>query len=264
MGLYIFYFNYRQVKNLTAALKYSPSGDYKKEFEKNIIQCRMDPERVALRYGYSNEMIATAMLGTVNLDPLLWNTIENDPEAQTVKDILKVHVFPTLSEIQKQRIARTQEILSPGAQRFIFKHELAHVHYNYSIKKLCVLGTIGILSTWLAISVSVLLLPVQSLLALLGGLFVGGVSDLLLTYCSNVLFTSREEKNADLFAAQHSNVEDIEAAAQFFEKLQQIRDATQEVDNLFAKLPSLVATGHYHGKVRACYLRAFLAKSHLL
>lgn len=264
MGAYIWYINYWRTVSTTVALKYAPSQPYKDELEKAINACGMDSEDITLRYGYTNGMIATATLSTITIDPLLFSTIENDPQALAAKDIIVVHILPLLSDAQKELNVRVKEILTPEAQRFIFKHELAHIYYNYSTKKLLIIGAIGMLATCLGIITSSCLLAVNGPLAVLCGLFVAGLSDLLLSYSSNAFFTSREEKNADLFAAHHSAHEETEAAALFFEKLQEIQDSLQEKDTILAKLPSVIVSGHYNGKTRAGYLRKALTHKSLI
>ena len=92
-------------------------------------------------------------------------------------------------------------------------------------------------------------------MALFIGMIVGGMSDIVLTYASNIFFKLREEKKADIFAAEQSSAEEIEAAAQFFEQHLKLVDTYKEPNSLFAYLPSSVLTGHPDGTNRASYLR---------
>jgi hypothetical protein len=85
-------------------------------------------------------------------------------------------------------------------------------------------------------------------------MFVGNTSDLLLTFISNAVWKLREEKKADQFAAQYSTIEDIEAAALFFEQHQEILDTYRQPRNFISYIPSFIRTGHPNGKSRSKYL----------
>jgi hypothetical protein len=253
MGVYIFYCHWRVAKNMVNALQFIPTGDYKIDFEKNIQECGMNPQAVALRYSY-NESIASATFNTIGIDPLLWKSVEQDPEALKAIQVLNQYVVPGLSELQKNKLLATQELLCDKSERFIFKHELGHIFYNYSYRKLIVIGIVATLTACCGITAALLCVGFLGKLAILLGIIVSAITDLVLTYASNIVFKLREEQKADLFAAAYSSPEDIEAAANFFEKHQTILDTYKE-STLLAKLSPEVASGHPHGENRALYLR---------
>ena len=131
LGLYIFYLNYKMARNQIDGLLYKPTGLVREKIEKIIIDCGLDPVSFELRYAFSNEMIGSATFNTIIIDPLVWSIIEEDPEAIKVKQILEAQLVPNFSELQKKRYSAIKEVFSPYAQRFIFKHELAHVAHNF-------------------------------------------------------------------------------------------------------------------------------------
>lgn len=254
MGLYVFYLNRKATHNQANVLQYAPSSEYKESFEKSIQACKLDPSSINIRYGYSHEGIALTMFNTISIDPLLWNDSAQDPEAEKVKQILGQYTLPYLSPAQIARIVKVNEILSPAAQHFIFKHELGHIAQNYSNKKLIIVGIIGAIAAYAGITVA-LAIKYFGVFAVFIGMFISGIVDLLLSYASNLFFKVMQEKNADKFAAQYSSPEEVIAAADFFEKHQDILDAYRDPDNVLAQLPSTIISGHLNGKDRAHYLR---------
>jgi hypothetical protein len=116
-------------------------------------------------------------------------------------------------------------------------------------------GLIGLFAAYSGISIGMMLMPYNGFVALLCGMFAGGTADLLFTYISNALFTAREEKQADLFAAKHSSKEEILAAADFFEKHQMIVDQAKRNAGILGKIPSVILNGHHDGFARAAILR---------
>ncbi len=254
IGIYVFYLNYRATKTQAESLKYIPSL-YKPELEKIIVDCKMDPHSVNLRYGYSNEMVAMTILNTVSIDPILCQRFNHDPEAIKVIDILNHHIISPMAEKQKEKIEKIKNILTPDAQTFIFKHELGHVFANYSYKKLALIGIIATISAYIGLVTTFYFLKVLGFFAIIIGITIAGLIDLIMSYSSNVLFKSREEKNADLFATKFSSPEEIKAAASFFETHQEIVNLNKSSMGILSALPSIVLTGHYDGKTRAKYLR---------
>lgn len=254
MGSYISYKHYIAINNLANSLIFIPSGEYKNMLEENIKECKLDPQGVNVRYAYSDEALALTMFNTISVDPLVWQDVAQDPAALKCKDVLNQYTVPHMSEAQKNRISKINEHFSTQVQRFIFKHELGHVFYNYSNKKLAIIFITSALSVYMGISIAVALKSL-GMIAVLVGMLVGGLGDLVLTYASNVLFKLYEEKRADRFAAKYSSKEDIDAAADFFEKLHEIRAAHKEQDNVLAKIPSEILQGHLSDKARAQYLR---------
>lgn len=255
MGGYILYLNYRATKNYAAVFTYIPSGECKEEFEEIIKACKLDPQQIHLRYGYTNEQIAFAAFSTIVIDPLLWQGITKDPVALEVKKILDAQVVPPLSDVQKNRMVKIHELFSAPAQHFILKHELGHVFHNYSKKKLVIIGIIGTCATYAAISAAFAVQHTSGILAVLVGIFVGGLGDLVLSHASNVLFKVYEEKRADRFAVYYSSRNDAEAAADFFEQHHEILATHTDPKNILSKLPSVIVSGHLSGKARADYIR---------
>jgi hypothetical protein len=254
-GTYIWYRGWQQSKNCEKSLQYVPNYDNKNQLNDLIKECNIDPETVALRYGSTDGAIAMALHNTVIIDPITWHGLENDQEATKVKDIIENHIFPTFSLKKQYRITAMHPILNLAAQRFIVKHELGHIYHNFSNKKLGTVFIIGALATYAGIIAAMAAMPYGGYIATLTGMFVGGLSDLLLTFASNVVWKSFEEKKADYFAAQYSSTEDIKAAADFFEKHQTVMDTHKEPGNFLAFLPSIITSGHPHGTSRAIYLR---------
>lgn len=255
IGLSVWYAMYSNTKKQTRILQFIPSGIYKQNFDGLIKACAIEPDTIHLRYGYTNEMLAMAMFNTVIIDPLLWSGVEEDPEFIKVNKVLTDHVLPTLSELQKTRLAKVKPLFSPAVQNFIFRHELAHVYNNFSIKKLLIVGLCGALTGYTGMSLA-LAFKHLGFNAILMSVCAAWLVDLLLTFGSNIFFKSFAEKNADIFAAQYSTCEEIEAAAEFFEQLQIIYDIHKDSSALASYLPSIIISGHLNGKSRGRYLRA--------
>ncbi len=254
IGFYLFYLNWKNALNQIKALPFIPTGAHKELLEKVIRSCGIHTDTVQLRYGYTYESIAMAINNAIIIDPLVCSAFEDDPEAIKVKNIVEIQIFPTTPQAQKQRINAIRQALSPDAQLFIFKHELGHVYYNYSYKKMVLISLIGTISAYVGITTSVTLLMILDGFAILAGLLAAAITDLLLSYSSNYFFKAYEEKKADIFAASHSTRQEIAAAADFFEVHQDILNAHKE-QTLVAKIPGVILSGHPDGKTRANYLR---------
>lgn len=254
-AVYITYLNKKQADALAASLLYVPTQDYKQSLESIIESCGMNADSVALRYGYTHEQLAMTINNTLVIDPVFWHGYENDAPAQAVVNIFNTHIAPTLQPLAQKRHELLKQALTPGVQRFIFKHELGHINNRYSTKKLAVIGITGFIATYVAITAALAVLPINGLRAIFVSMTLGGTTGLLCTYLSNVLFKLSQEKGADLFAVKNSNAQDIEEAALFFEKHQTILDMHKE-QIIFAQIPSIVLTGHMNGFARAAYLRS--------
>lgn len=254
LGAYVYYLNYKQVEQLEKTLQFSPTGDHKDFFNNIIEACQIDPATVVVKYAYTNESIAMAAGTTVIIDPVVWHDVQDDAQAVKVQEIFKLHVEPNLSQLQKDRLTAFHRVLTPAAQRFIFKHELGHIVHHFSFYKLIVVFITGSLAAFAGIMAAVATLQIHGMLAIIVGMVVGGCMDLFLTYLSNLVWKLQQEKAADLFAVQYSSDEDIQAAALFFENHQNILDTHPEQNNVLAKLPSIIKTGHQHGEVRSAYL----------
>ena len=257
VGLYVYYLNVKQAKNLVASLKFSPSEPCKEEWIRLVQSCNVGENVVSLRYAYTQENTAMAVNQTVIIDPVVWSLSDQDPEAQKVKDIFQKFIEPGLSEVQKLRVAGVRDILTDEAQRFIFRHELGHVVANYSRNKLFLLFGTGVVFSFCGLMVAKFLLPLNGLLAIGFGMVVGGALDLLLAYATNYFFKVRQEREADLFAARYSTPEEIRAAALFLEQHQDLLDVHKDTNDFLSPLPSTLTTGHPNGHTRAAYLRSF-------
>ena len=253
LGTYIWYLNWVQLKSLNSSLHFNATGHHKNLFRDLIRECGVNPETILIKYAHCNDSMAMAADNIIIIDPRMWPGLEEEPEAVKAKNVLEAHL--PLSPVQQKRYTEMSNALTPGVQRFIFKHELGHIFYNFSSHKLAVIFGIGTLATYSGLFVAAHIYPYNGLAAALAGMTVGGVNDLLLTLASNIVWKLNEEKKADLFAAQYSSYEDILEAADFFEKHQEIFDANQEPTNFLDRLPSEIKSGHPNGKPRAAYLR---------
>lgn len=252
IGSYVLYLHYRIAKNSIAPLQFIPSGLHKDQFDAAIRACGIDPKTINLRYSFTNEGIAMATFNTICIDPLVWHGFDEDPAFSQAQLVIAQHITPTLPPLALTRIQTCKALLSEPAQRFLFKHELGHVVQNYSYKKLVLTGIIAATAAYSGIQTAMAL---SGMIAGIVGILVGCAVDLLLSYASNATFKSREEYNADLFAVMYSTKEEISAAADFFEKYQDIILTHQEPGSLVLLFPSRMLSGHYDGKSRAEYLR---------
>lgn len=253
IGLYPLYLNYVGVQNMSRSLLYAPTNQYLSSFNRLITECGLDPSAIVLRYAYSAQAIAMASGNVVIVDPVVWSGIDEDPNAQAVKHVYEQTIKPTLTEKMETRIGLFKEALTPGAQRFIFKHEVGHVVQKFSVKKLVVIFLIAFFGAYAGIASAMSIVDYNGYFAISLGLVVGCFFDYALLFFSNLVFKSREENNADLFAVKHSSKEDIQDAAQFFKKHQEIMDQYPE-HFFFCSIPSLILSGHQNGHTRAIWL----------
>jgi hypothetical protein len=258
LGIYIWFLNYKQHKAQQKALLYVPSGEHKEMFENLIRSCNIDPATINLRYAYTAQQIAMAMGNTVIMDPTCCSICSDDPNVTPVVSMFTQLYASSLNTLQKERQAY-QSQLTPQAQSFIFKHELGHVVDQFAYKKLWIVFAIATVATFAAISTTKLILPfadtaLTGILAIVAGLFIGTVIDLVLTYGSNFFFKVAAEKRADLFAAKYSTAQEITDAAYFFGREQEIIEKYKDPKNLLLKLPLTILSGHPAGKTREAYL----------
>lgn len=257
LGLYVWHLHRKNLNALTNRLIYKPTGQWKEMLEQQIQACNIKPENIQLFYAYTNEALAMAAGNSIIIDPLACNTINDDPEALKVLGIINPTTDPSFSDLKRLRMQKTQEALSCDAQSFIFKHELGHVVRNYSQKKLVTVFLTASLSAYAGIIAAMNTLTSGGIVAIIMGMLVGGLTDLILSYLSNATFKAHEEKQADIFAIQFSSPEEIKAAATFFEQHQSILDTYGE-PHLLHKVPSIILSGHLNGKTRAALLRSYL------
>lgn len=258
VGAYVSYTYYKNTKNSVNRLQFIPSEQYMEPFHAEVTKCGLQPDKVCLRYAYNDDKIAQTMFNTIILDPMLWKGIADDPTCIAVKEVLKTHVVPGIPDAKKNLQAHINEALCADAQKFIFRHELGHIVYNYSYKLIFVTGLIGIITTLLGLLAAYTLLPiVGGVVTLILSIMIASSTDLLLTYSANHFFKAREEKKADLFARTYSSKEEIDAAARFFECYEQYaQEYRAHTPSLLHSLPNTILTGYPDGATRANYLRS--------
>ena len=260
VGIYTFYAHYTSTKTIERTLMYFPSGCYKEYFDRLATICDINPQSIRLRYGYTNSSVATTIFKTICIDPILWQEFCTDPEAIKALEVLDKYIIPGLSAEQKTIMQNTKQILCPAAQSFFFKHELGHVINNASIKILISYGIVGFLATFCGITAAMASITTCGVFSLLIGMVVGGTADSLFTYLVNATVKYREEKMADQFAVRYSSAEEMYAAADFFEKHQEIIEKNQPAQSLRTYIPGIFLDGHQHGNTRARYLRLLAAR----
>lgn len=259
LGAYVYYLGWVQMHKLQQNLQYSPTGQYRDYFVHLLEECKVDPQVIILKYAYTSESTAMAVGNTVIIDPIACHDLNNDPQAVAVQEIIKIHIIPHLSQSVKIRLEAIADIFTPAAQRFLFKHEVGHVMHHFSAKKLFVILTTTAIATFCAIQAALFAMQFHGAIAILVGMTVGWMMDIILTLLSNLVWKLGQEKQADAFAVEHSSDDDIVAAAEFFIQHQVIVDRYSELDIIMSHLPSVVRSGHQNGKVRAAYILQLMA-----
>ncbi|MFT6765918.1 MAG: hypothetical protein ACJAZS_000812 [Alteromonas naphthalenivorans] len=261
IGLRTAFVHYKQADNLAKNLKYSPTGECKDYFDEQIKEAGLNPDDIALRYAYCDSSIAMTVFNTVMVDQMIWKSIDKDPICIEAQSIIKTHIQPTLPAHTKQLHIKINDALTPKAQRFIFKHELGHVVDHYSWKKIALNGVIGFAAMYSGFYVA------QVLIAAYDGLLVFGAAvsaasfvGLSLTWIGNALFKAPREKDADLFAAQYSSKEEVEAAADFFEKYEACsQEYRKAIGDTHSEIAPRFLMGYVSGQERVQYLRKIAA-----
>lgn len=258
-GLYLFFLNYKSAQSQIKQLKFEPCDENKKELAKIVEQVGMNLSQVNIRYSYTTEMICATTFNTISIDPLYCNSLENDSNFQEAKNLIEKYILPQLDLNFKARIEKIKEALTIPAQNFIIRHELGHVYYNYSIKKLLIVSLIGSVAMFMGFKAAIWANSVLGYfsnfyLHIIFGLVVAAIIDIILSYSSNLFFKLNEENRADLFAVKYSTFEEINQAANFFEKFSEIT-AKNEITGIISFLPTTILTGYNEGKVRAQILR---------
>lgn len=256
VGLYLIYSNYSAAQKQLKTLLYTPTVPHNQQFDQAIEHCRLDPKQVSIRYAYTGDNIAMTMFNSVILDPLVWKNIE-DPELIKARDVVEKFIIPTLPDNKKALLNIIQKEMTPDAQKFIFRHELGHVFYNYSYKKILLMGAVGMLVACIT------LLFAKQVMPTLGeaGTFVicillSCAVDLLLGFATNFFFKTKVEYNADIFATKFSTKAEIKAAAEYFEKYEQTAQAYRHSTNRFLNvIPTTILIGYIDGITRGKYLR---------
>lgn len=256
IGLYVWYLNRKSLHAMTSSLTFKPTLEWKQSLEAQILACGLNPEKIRLFYAYTNESLAISSYDAIIIDPVIRTNTHEDPEALKVIDIFNTAISPALSELQKIRTKKIQELFSKNAESFIFKHELGHIAHHSSYKKLMLVFLIATLATYSGIITALCVAPINGWLAIAAGMLVGGISDLALSWLSNGICKVYDENQADAFAIRYSSAEEIEAAATFFEQYQDILDQHGDKHALHGFVPQRFATGYLNGKIRAQLLRS--------
>lgn len=258
IGLWIVYINYQAGTAFTRSGARIDNPACMQMLQEEVRRCNLNPDDVCLQYKYIDDAVGMAAFNTVMIDPMLWTDkeIEDDKLAQDIRIIFERCTLPSIDQHKRELHARIKESLSSDARRFIFRHELGHIAYDYSRKKIMLIGAIMTCAAYSGLTVAGLALaPLGGIAALLLGMTTGGIIDVALSFASNIVFKAAEEKKADLFAAQHSSPQEIEAAAQFFENYEQHAHAYKKAAGLSTLIPGIVLSGHPSGQTRATYLR---------
>ena len=250
---------YQQAKNEAVILKFEPTGEIRAELEELVRSCGMNPAAINLRYRFVNDMVAVTTFNLIGIDHMVWYGLENDPQAMEAQEIIQRIMAFSLTPEQIENLTKIKQFLSPAAQRFIFRHELGHVYYQYTYKKLISVGLIITLFAYAGIRLGYSLYPTLGVFAILVAIVAAGVLDIALSYVSNYFFKTWAEKYADEFAARYSNAEEILAAADFFERYQEIIDTARKPWGIVAKLPNSLLAGYPETPVRVAYLRGIAA-----
>lgn len=253
----LLYQEWKKGADMKLKLTFIPTQEHLEKINKLIESFGIDSSKIAVRYAFFFTSPAAMAFDLLMIDPLLMTDFEHDPESVKCSDILKTHVVPTLSAATQKRYELMRAYLTPAAQKFILAHELGHYAYSFSYKRLLVLAITTFMSLFASLSLATIFLaePVIALIFCFSSLvFFQMLSD----YITNIVFNRSGEIQADLFAARYCSAEEIEAAAHFFSKLQDIYDAHPEPHTLMAHLPLELFSGHPDGKRRAVYLRKLI------
>lgn len=252
---YVFYLNYAQSKALMGRLQFAPSGDSVEYFNKQIRQAGLDPQKVIMRYGYNDDQLAITNFTMIVIDQMLWKGI-NDPEFVKAQEVVTAHVLPTLIEPKKRFQAQINEMFTEPVQRFIFKHELGHVADNYGYKKLILMALSAFLSVFSGLCFTAQFITVlDPLTMLLGALLIAATIDVVCPYLINYFFKSYKELEADRFAARVSSKQEIEAAADFFEKYEIYAQECRAAIGDSSLIPLVFRIGYVDGHERVKRLR---------
>lgn len=257
IGLYVAYNNYTTSKTVENSLNFVPSGECLEFLASEISKCGMQPKDINLRYAYTDAGVALALFNTVIIDPVSWKSFEGDPTFLKCKDVIENQVMVNASEARKTLQFKINSAICSSAQKFIFRHELGHVFYNYAYKRILVNGIIGVATAIFGIATVLAVIgSFGGLVAALLGIVVAALVDIIATYSSNLFFKAREEKKADMFAVMFSSKEEVKEAANFFKQHEKAMEEYKgSLDSFLGiKIPSILATGHMDGVMRSKYL----------
>jgi Zn-dependent protease with chaperone function len=186
---------------------------------------------------------------------MIWTESSEHTSIKKARETINTFIMPSVPQEQKELLTFIKENITPASQNFIFKHELGHTANNYSLKRIALTGTIMAMAVFIGISTAVYLAPLTgTILASLLGTTIGSISDLILSILGNAIFKYKQEKEADRFAACYSTPEEINAAAELFEKHQDFLDSTMSKLDRFYTITKYIS-GNFDGKERATFLR---------
>ena len=225
IGLYIWLIYYFQTKNLKKKFIDLPSTDYRVTFDAIIKSCNAKPEDFTIKYAYTAQQLAITFRNTIIIDPINFTLCNSDSNCQLTIANYKQHSLPHLNLFQQKLEEVRQSDFNDQVQKFIVRHEIGHIINHYTNKKLFILFASGFLVTWFSISIAQLLISMVHISIVLIATYLFAIMiDHLLTFASNYIFKAIAEKNADLFAAKHSTVQEITATAHFFSKEHEITE----------------------------------------
>jgi hypothetical protein len=257
VGLYIGYVLYASTVAQMRGLIFTPVDPYKEEFNKEIIRCGLEPKNISMRYAYVDDAIAKTFFNLIVVDPMNWTNIAEDPEAIKAREVVEKYIVPGIPENKQELHKAIKASLYPDVQKFIFRHELGHVFYNYSKNIILISSLVCFAETFIVLLwARAMLLSLGGLATLLLSIGLWAILDLLCGYAINFFFKSYEEKKADLFAVRFSSKETIESAANFFEQYEKAAQKYRDtLNSMTFKLPVRVFSGYTDGFSRARYLR---------
>lgn len=236
---------------------YVPSPAFQELFDNEIRACGMDPEKINVRYEYCQGGVALSLNTTILVNPHIWLGVEDDEQAKSASRFLDQYVAANGTRESQELTARTRAIMTPAAQKFIFRHELGHIYHHYFGKKIAVDGIVRALSVMAGYEIAyrVSYHDWGAFAAWVAAVATILCTDRALGFVTNATFQVLEEKLADQFAAKFSTADEIDAAAQFFEDYQKISNDVVKDGGLLWKLPMIFISGHPDGATRGRYLR---------
>ncbi len=256
LGCCVGYKQYVAMKALANSLLYKPTMPHKQALDSVLQHCNLDPSRVAIRYAFTNGQVAMCILNTVVIDPSILPALPTDEAAVKVCNIIEETMLPSLTEKQRDFLQQQKATITPESHAFMVRHELGHVAHKYSHKRIVATGAVCFIASFAAMTAFVVLAPlVGTLTACLLCCCLGSCLDIVMSYIVQGTFKYNAEKKADFFAAHRSTVQELHAAAAFFEHhevhLGQVRSGIAQY------LPARYLSGHPSGQERSCYLRTF-------
>lgn len=254
-GLIMFIIALVMFKLLPKRLRHKPSQPFNEYMDTVITSCKMQPEKIRTRYSYLNGAVAAALNNIIIIDPLTWNGLKNEEDAAKMLDLIKKKILPTMPPLRQELMIQIKNLLSVEVQAFILRHELGHVYYWHSTIRCLFLGIQYSFSIFMGLY-SATLFTNNAYSEPYVAMLIGVLASIVIAVIINVIFGTRQEKAADLFAAQYSTKEEQEAFVQFIEQLEVVVvDCYRAMKRI--RIPSQLLTGHPSSHKRAEYIRNF-------